>query len=183
MAPLGTRSGRRIAAGAYDLIRELALRPGPALAPAQIHREVLRRHGGADAPSLRTVQRLVGELRPVDESGQWSLLGHVGDGAENVLRLVAVLDRRPTKAQAASYLQIMAAAPDIEPLRAYVLVLMSDRDVLYLEEYLAFAPWRDSAAALVAAVVRGRVPRDVLPMHDMLNRVTNYSDEEADDAG
>lgn len=130
---------------------------------AEIHRQLKQEaesgradFGKGDVPALRTLQDIVADYRPPDDSGLWSLADADGDEAALVPPLLAVLARQPlgrlrhpTREQARLIARIRRAAPDL-PLGLSLLVLAivyRDRrnqgmPTVDLDTFLAFAPWR-----------------------------------------
>jgi hypothetical protein len=177
MAAYQIRAGRRIPSGEYDAIRELALRPGPPLSPAQVYRELERRFDRRPVVSKRTVQRVLAEARRrIDESDVWTLLDSAPAEAKSVLELIPLLGGRPAKAVASAYARVVDVVPDIEPLRAYYLAaLVLGQDRSYLEEYVALAPWRDRGARMRAAVRAGFAPNGVIELDALVDRMVKAS--------
>ena len=176
MASYRTRAGRRQPSGEYDTVLELALRPGLRLSPAQVYRELERRSAPRKpATSLRTVERILAELRPpTQDSELWTLLDADEPAeARAVLELIPMLRGRPTKVTAAAYVRVVRAVPDIDRIRAYYLPLLAQGERSFLEDYLAYAPWRDQGARLRAAIEAGFAPRGLLELDTLLDRMLN----------
>lgn len=114
-----------------------------------------------DLPTLRTVERIVNDVRPRDTSAPWSLADSDADNVPAVLEtLAAVIEftegrvTHLTRAQATWIARIRRAAPDLALWRVYLVAMMYQKeeeknaDASGLDAYLAFAPWRSREDAL-----------------------------------
>jgi hypothetical protein len=120
-------------------------------------------------PDLRTIQRWVKELRPVDRSGRWRLGPTDAAGLGFVLtaraELMAETDGRVSEIsnETASWLlTVHEVAPDLEPLsahrvaRLYQVRTEQGGDTGDLDAWLGYGPWRnDKALARYEAAVAG----------------------------
>lgn len=130
---------------------------------AEIHRQLTEEaeSGTADfrkgdVPSLRTLQDIVADCRPPDDSGLWSLADADGDEAALVPPMLASLAKQTlghfrhlTREEARLIARILRAAPDLPlglPLWVLALVYRQRRNrgipTVDLDTFLAFAPWR-----------------------------------------
>lgn len=128
---------------------------------AEIHRQLEQEaeSGRADfrkgdVPSLRTLQDIVSDYRPPDDSGLWSLADADGDEAALVPPMLAVLAnlgpfRHFSREEARLVARIRRAAPDLPlgvPLfilaLAYKLRRSRGMPTVDLDTFLGFAPWR-----------------------------------------
>lgn len=128
--------------------------------PAQIHRKIVQlwedgEFGDLRAPSVKTVERIVKDLRPDDESGWWNLGDSKGDDAKLVFYACfgeflhsALVLGRITKAEAGWLVKILKAVPDLpreivwRVSSLYRISVALNLDTADLDQYLTFAPWR-----------------------------------------
>jgi hypothetical protein len=132
--------------------------------PAQIERELRTNKEYKELvpllPSLRTIQTIVKENRPGDESGPWSIADAEADEGLLVLPVVAAAaiktagERRGvTRAEARCIQTIRRVAPDLDLWAVYRLARLyllreARREATDdLDLYLAFAPWSSPEAA------------------------------------
>jgi len=134
-------------------------------------------------PDERTVQRIVADLAPSEETAQsevwhharerWQLNSTEPEDAAIMLRVLAgVLSttswRLPTVGQAEWVVRLHTAAPDLieQPggwlelyrfASVYQLRIERGEPTFDLDDYFALAPWRDGGAAYVAAIRSGRL--------------------------
>jgi hypothetical protein len=124
-------------------------------------------------PTVRTVQSMVKDARPRDASGPWSLADGDVSGADAALILpvlAAVVREREghvpgvTRREAAWIVKLRRAVPDLPPWETYRLarryLVREDRKepCMDLDLFLAFAPWRDEAAAQAYATAVTGLP-------------------------
>jgi hypothetical protein len=121
-------------------------------------------------PSARAVSDWIerGVIRG-DPSGIWSLAGaSPGEAARVLPVLAAVIERTEgrrtflTTAEAAMVARVSEAAPDLPPWQTYQLAhryIDAGSATEDLDQLLAFAPWRDQAAAYNAAIAAGWIRR------------------------
>jgi hypothetical protein len=132
---------------------------------AEIDRELQRLVDAGTLPrdsvrGLRSIERLVGEVRPKDPSGRWRLSVAEGEDAPFLLATrVAVMEEtggrtRDISIGAVAWLRVIhVVAPDLEPPTAYRLARLylsrmeREQDTGDLDAWLAFGPWRSPAAA------------------------------------
>ena len=172
-----------------DILGEIEAKVLEGWRPSQIHTS-LSREGRyrSRVPSLRTVQRMVAELKGPDDSSAWSL-SHADDGGDARLILEALaavvinskgLKLTLSQAEATWVLRIRRAAPGLGPWRAWILTTLymgrerrGVSDTTDLDSFLAFAPWRPGEAyeRYRAAVDRGWIAE--LPMWDLI-RPANF---------
>jgi hypothetical protein len=110
-----------------------------------------------DVPSVRTIQRVVKDLKIQQDTSVWSPMGDVGEEDSrfilDVLRVaISVTEGRKcsfTIGESEMLLKLKRAMPDASPfvvwilLRLYMLYEANGDDTLPLDTYLAYAPWRD----------------------------------------
>ena len=160
---MATTSRRRIDGDVEDEIIELALNRN--WTPAQIYRNIdSQKELMGRVPTRRTVERKVSEIRrDAGEAVPWTLAESDGEEARLVLRSRRALILHSEKAlhrfdvtEAEWVVRISKAAPDLAPDLAWVigqvyrrfsrLVKKGNDDdfISALDDYLAFAPWRDA---------------------------------------
>jgi hypothetical protein len=152
---------RRIDTEAQSIVEGLAMEGRTA---GQIQRELIKAGvRAADRPSLRTIQRIVHDMRLQDRSGPWSLSDATGDEAGlilpvlraylNLTALREVKSERDlfiTKAEARWIVRVRRAAPNIHPFdvyrltRAYLAREERGLPTYDLDAMLAFTPWDTS---------------------------------------
>lgn len=184
---MSPRVSRRIDADVQLEITELALQEEK-WTPAQIYREVTRQEEFKDRVSLRTVERLVKELRaPSEDSAPWTISDSGGEEAREVLdarrELIRYSERRVrrfTRGEARWVAKMRRVAPDLPPDIAWLVAVVyrrfyssvtdrgEDEIIEGLDHYLAFAPWRDEDhfREYKNAVEQGWIP--AAPMWDRL---------------
>jgi hypothetical protein len=175
---MATRSyGSRISGEYFAEIQRLAIEDW---SPSQIHKclEKYQREAGIKdpPPDVRTVQRIVRQVRASDPSGPWSPAnGELSDVRAVLDVLAAVIEHTEgrtislTNGEALWVERLNRAAPGLPPLEAWRLARLylaraarndstEDLDVL-----LAFAPWRRAEEGWAryhrVTTVVGRVPR------------------------
>jgi hypothetical protein len=168
-------SKRRLPNGVVDAVLALAGENGPKAIEA-----ILRDRYGPDGPSIRTINRIIGELP--DEGAVWQFKpdeADVEDGA--VLDVCSYLvessegrHRTMTEGEAEVVRGLRRAAPDLPaPLtwqltRAYRGRLANHLPTMHLDHFLAFAPWRDrNRAGRYLDAHRAGWIDDVFPWVDM----------------
>ena len=131
-------------------------------------------------PHIRTIQRHVKDVRPVDPSGRWRLSVVDDDDAAFLLSArAAVISAtegrvREISVAAAAWLRaIHAVAPDLEAwsahrlARSYLSRIEQKQDTGDLDAWLAFGPWRgkEAAAAYERAVRAGWIDHWPSPLN------------------
>ena len=138
-----------------DAIVQLALTTN--WTPAQVHREIEGREDfKGRVLNYGTVERIVKEFRQPVTSEAWSFRDSDGDDANLILEvrreLIRVWDhpsQRISKKEAHWVVKIRKAAPDLNPATVWLVAVMyslrerDDAATEDLDDYLAFAPWRD----------------------------------------
>lgn len=162
---------RRIEGPVMDEVVLLALKHRH-WSPTQIHREV-----NGDVPigepelvSLRTVQRVVTDVRARDESGDWTLEDGEPEDIPLVLPVVRILAEqrsgRPSKNEARWIARIRRAYPnldDLELVAAFAVYASRGEPLLStVEQILMYTPWEDDAKALGDAYARRLIGFNVL---------------------
>lgn len=107
-----------------------------------------------DVPSIRTIQRVVRELKIEQEMSPWTLKDAVDEGARHLLDalkgVIMLSDGRKsvlTREEAEWVLRLRRARPEMPPLlawmlaRFYMLYEAKGTDTRALDAYLAFEPW------------------------------------------
>jgi hypothetical protein len=149
---------RRIDVDVLTTIHELAVLPDASA--GAIHKEVERRHGEG-AASLRTVHRVIAELRQSGTGGPWLI--EDTDSQEEAKAILAVLAHVqektgretegrytvwPSRDVARLIAGIWRAAPNLARWPTYMLALLYQSRRAHgasttdLDYWLAFAPWR-----------------------------------------
>jgi hypothetical protein len=172
---------RRIEGPVMDEVIQLALRHRH-YSPTQIHRMV---NEGSDPElvSLRTVQRVISDVRARDESGDWDLGTGEPEDIPLVLPVVRLLAEqrlgRPSKNEARWTVRIRRAYPEISDLELIAQCAAygarGEPFVGMVEQLLMYAPWRDEGIALGEAVARGDVPFNVAFSFGFENASANAS--------
>jgi hypothetical protein len=141
---------RRIAPGVVDALFALSGDHGPKAIEA-----ILRNRYGPEGPSIRTIQRILGELP--DEGTPWQFDPTEADAEDGAVLSVgsylveSTEGRRQTctQGEAEAVRGLRRAVPDLpDPLtwqltRAYVGRATHGLPTSHLDQFLAFAPWRD----------------------------------------
>ncbi len=142
----------------------------PGLSGPRVHQEVVRLLTAtgrkSEIPSLRNVQRWIGELRP-DVSEPWTLVDSDPDDAATVLRVVGALiarptgRTRPTKEEAEWIIRVAHAAPGLtDPDLLFTLARLAraggsvQADV---EDFLATEGWTPGAIRYRVALEMNRI--------------------------
>jgi hypothetical protein len=125
----------------------------------EIHRLLLdeARHGkweDADVPSLRTVQRVLKDIRIEQHDGPWSLKDDLGDETKVVLDVLRWLivstrgrKRTLTKGEAVCIAELHRVTPNADELllwilcQQYMLHRAKGLDTRALDSYIVFTPW------------------------------------------
>ena len=177
---LTQRKRRRIPGNVEGEITELALTTR--WSPAQIYRDISSREElMADVPHQRTVERIVRDVRRRDgEKTLWTLAVSDGEEAKYVLEARRALILHQEKAglhrfsreEAQWVAKILKIAPDLAPDVAWLVAQVYrhfcpsgeeqevDDIIDALDDYLAFAPWRnpDRYQIYIRAVEEGWIP-------------------------
>ena len=149
----------RIDGDALDAIGQLALTTD--WTPAQILRDIEGKKELSDkVPNLRTVQRITKDFRAEDNSEPWSLRDSDGDEAKLILEVRRELIRywnhptkriqRLSKQEARWVVKVRKAAPELDTRAVWLVALMyslretGEISTEDLDDYLAFAPWKDT---------------------------------------
>ncbi|MBN2099777.1 MAG: hypothetical protein JW753_09295 [Dehalococcoidia bacterium] len=142
--------------------------------------------GKATLPSLRTIRRVVSEVRVEDSSGKWGITESEGDDARLILDvLVAVImatDGKKctfTTSEANWVLKLRRAAPGAHPYRVWLLARECMRaqakrlDTAAIDHYLAFRPWASANrwGNYAAAIDEGWIKEDPLGLWDTVDRL------------
>jgi hypothetical protein len=148
--------GRPRIDGEYqEKIEELALNNW---GPAQINRELQRIFPDRPGlPTLRTIQRIVKQVRPRDTSGSWRW--HDDEDPRPILDVLAVMVLRSegritslTWAQVQWIRKVRKGAPDLPPetlfycAEQYRAAEAERRDTSALDAFITLAPWRSKSA-------------------------------------
>lgn len=136
-----------------------------------IRADVVKSYGEANVPALRTVQTIIAAVRR-DRTAPWELTTENGADARYVLPVLsAVLEQtkgraRVTRGEASWIVTLAAAAQDLADRHPWMLYMLAAAaaagdDIVPIRDFLAFAPWRDTAhaARYAAAVEAGFVAR------------------------
>lgn len=144
--------------------------------------------------SLKTIERIVKEIRPPQEKSEvWTLADGEGDDARTVLTVLWLVIRRSerqityfSKDEADWVLRVSKAAPGLHPFRVWLLAKLyqgrathQKLDTEALDAYIAFMPWVNSANL---AVYKGEVSRGLkpVPMWDwIVEQTIHWSEEDA----
>ena len=141
--------------------------------------------GKAALPSLRTIRRVVSEVRVEDSSGRWGITESEGGDARLILDVLAAVimatDGKKcsfTTTEANWVLKLRKAAPDAHPYgvwllaREYMRAQAKRLDTEALDHYLAFKPWVSANrwGNYSAAVDAGWIKEDPLGLWDTTDR-------------
>lgn len=137
-------------------------------------------------PSLRTIRRVVNDVRIEDSSGTWGIKDADAEGARLVLDTLAyvILESQGkkctlTRTEADWVLRVRKAAPDASPRTVWMLareyMRLEGRGIANtapLDQYLALKPWKsaNSFANYSMAVDQGWIPQDPLGLWDVCDR-------------
>jgi len=187
-------SMRKTAGDIQLAIEKLALEE-PRLGPAQILGMLQRdRHfrRRTDLPEIRTVQRIVKDVRVPDTSGPWQFGDSPADVQDVILDTLAALvtwtegrvqeltaDEAETLAQLAPRTRTMDARQRWRLAQLYRLRRARDASTADLDQFLAFAPWADNEhrQRYERALKLGHVPRSPAMLYGDLEGLT-YGDIE-----
>lgn len=161
------RAGARIPAGTYAAILEMAV-PAQLGAPlptaSQIWKELKKRH--LDDASLRTVERILGELPRQDGSAPWTLNDAQPTDLPLILEVLAEASGRPSGREAHWIATIRRAFPDLADFALVGQLSMyaarGGHLLEMVEQVLTYTPWRDGGAAIGQAHEAGRVSYQVI---------------------
>ena len=152
-----------------DVLEAIHDRLGRGRSPRQIYGELSAdTRFGARTPSIKTIKRMADTFGPPSSEDRWSLEAADPEQVVAVWPVFAAFAKRDkvwqcayvTKAVAHVLVRLFAGAPDLDPYVAYLVAAAfvarqrDGRPTLGLELGLAFAPWRDEAAANALARVR-----------------------------
>lgn len=166
-----------------DIVRELEKLHGQGFQAKQVYQELTANELlRGRVPSLRTVQRMVADRTPPDESGPWQLEAAVeADSALVISVLGATLEasqgrtRQITKAEALWITAIHEAAPSLPAsdhllrfARIYIGRRGFNKSTLDLDAFLAYRPWERAWQhhAYVANVLLRRIPPPLLQVSE-----------------
>ena len=153
-----TTKQRRFDGDIEDEIIRLALETS--WSAPQIFRDLDSREEFEDrVPSKRTVERAVSDIRSADKSDPWKITDNDPEDARLLLDLLGTVsfrryyrERQITKNEANWVITIIKLAPDLTPMRTYVLSNLyrirtaKEASTEELDAYLAVAPWRSKEA-------------------------------------
>ena len=139
-----------------------------------------------DLPSLRTIRRVVNDVRIEDPSGTWGIKDADAEDARLVLDTLAyvILETQGKKCtltitEAEWVLRVRKVAPDASPHTVWRLAREYMRlesrgiaDSAPLDQYLAFKPWKSANgfANYSMAVDQGWIPQDTLGLWGVYDR-------------
>jgi hypothetical protein len=192
------RAGARGHPEVYEQIVKLAYDVEKTWSGAQIHTKLeaeLPKKLKGHLPDVRTIQRIVRELRPDDTSGIWSLAKEDAPDAYHILEVMQVLMGMSrgakvniTNDDAQWILKIRRIAPDLDAGPVWTLVQLAKArpegaDMADIHTYLAFKPWKGQGYLLQYEYIlgAGHIPR-VPIMHVFVPNPNNFTggDHEGD---
>jgi hypothetical protein len=175
MRLMTTETKRRINSAILAHIQKM-VNKNKAVTPGDVFQSIGAEFGTPEKPhpvNRRTVERIVKEIKDLDQSGPWDPQDMSGQDARLVLETMGALCRHSansarqghvTRAEAKQILWIRKAAPTLPAVDAFNLArvyILKLADPAGVDWYLAMRPWEspELEAAYLEGVEHGGVPR------------------------